>query len=427
MKIFIKNGVVAHKRECKKMNILVEDGIITRIEQGLSAQAEEVIDAAGCYVLPGLVDAHCHLRDPGFEYKEDIISGTRSAAMGGFTSVACMANTNPAADNKAVIGYITDKARRHGAVNVFPIGAMTKGLKGEELAEIGEMKQAGIVGVSDDGYSVENSGVMKKVMQYANMFGVSIICHSEDSRLAEGGSINEGALSTMMGLRGIPKACEEIMIARDLVLSEYLNIPVHICHVSTVLGVELIRNAKQRGVQVTAETCPHYFTLTEKACEGYNTLAKMNPPLRTDKDVEAIINGLCDGTIDIIATDHAPHHKDEKDVEFDKAAFGIVGFETALPLAYTALVKTGFLDIRQLVEKMCINPSAMLKIDKGELKEGKTADITIFNAEEKYTIDITKFVSKSNNSPFHGFPVYGKVMATIVGGRIVVKDGKLNI
>lgn len=199
----------------------------------------------------------------------------------------------------------------------------------------------------------------------------------------------------MMGLRGIPKACEEIMIARDLVLSEYLNIPVHICHVSTVLGVELIRNAKQRGVQVTAETCPHYFTLTEKACEGYNTLAKMNPPLRTDKDVEAIINGLCDGTIDIIATDHAPHHKDEKDVEFDKAAFGIVGFETALPLAYTALVKTGFLDIRQLVEKMCINPSAMLKIDKGELKEGKTADITIFNAEEKYTIDITKFVSKA--------------------------------
>ena len=327
MKIFIKNGVVANKRECKKMNILVEDGIITRIEQGLSAQAEEVIDAAGCYVLPGLVDAHCHLRDPGFEYKEDIISGTRSAAMGGFTSVACMANTNPAADNKAVIGYITDKARRHGAVNVFPIGAMTKGLKGEELAEIGEMKQAGIVGVSDDGYSVENSGVMKKVMQYANMFGVSIICHSEDSRLAEGGSINEGALSTMMGLRGIPKACEEIMIARDLVLSEYLNIPVHICHVSTALGVELIRNAKQRGVKVTAETCPHYFTLTEKACEGFNTLAKVNPPLRTEKDVEAIINGLCDGTIDIIATDHAPHHEDEKNVEFDKAAFGIVGLK----------------------------------------------------------------------------------------------------
>lgn len=427
MKILIKNGVVVNKNECEMMNVLVEDGIITRIGQDISAQADEVINAAGCYVLPGLVDAHCHLRDPGFEYKEDIISGTRSAAMGGFTSVACMANTNPAADNKAVIGYITDKARRHGAVHVFPIGAMTKGLKGEELAEIGEMKEAGIVGVSDDGRSVENSAVMKKVMQYANMFGVSIICHCEDSMLAEDGSINEGTVSTMMGLRGIPKACEEIMIARDLILSEYLNIPVHICHVSTALGVELIRNAKQRGVKVTAETCPHYFTLTENACEGYNTLAKVNPPLRTEKDVEAIINGLCDGTIDIIATDHAPHHEDEKKIEFEKAASGIIGFETALPLAYTALVKTGRLDMRQLVEKMCINPSAMLKIDKGELKEGKTADITIFNPEEKYAIDITKFVSKSRNSPFHGCPAYGRVTATIVAGRIVVKDGKLNI
>ncbi|NLM26989.1 MAG: dihydroorotase [Clostridiaceae bacterium] len=427
MRILIKNGIVVNKIECGTMNILVEDGVITRIEQDLSAHADEVIDAAGCYVLPGLVDAHCHLRDPGFEYKEDIVSGTRSAAIGGFTSVACMANTNPVADNKAVIGYITDKARREGAVRVFPIGAMTKGLKGEELAEIGEMKQAGIVGVSDDGRSVENSAVMKKVMQYANMFGVSVICHSEDSRLAEDGSMNEGALSTIMGLRGIPEACEEIMIARDLILSEYLNIPVHICHVSTALGVELIRNAKQRGVKVTAETCPHYFTLTEKACEGFNTLAKVNPPLRTEKDVEAIINGLCDGTIDIIATDHAPHHEDEKNVEFDKAAFGIVGFETALPLAYTALVKTGRLDIRQLAEKMSINPSAMLKIDKGELKEGKTADITVFNPEEKYTIDTTKFVSKSKNSPFHGYPAYGRVTATIVEGRIVVKDGKLNI
>ena len=427
MRILIKNGIVVNKIECGTMNILVEDGVITRIEQDLSAHADEVIDAAGCYVLPGLVDAHCHLRDPGFEYKEDIVSGTRSAAIGGFTSVACMANTNPDADNKAVIGYITDKARREGAVRVFPICAMTKGLKGEELAEIGEMKQAGIVGVSDDGRSVENSAVMKKVMQYANMFGVSVICHSEDSRLAEDGSMNEGALSTIMGLRGIPEACEEIMIARDLILSEYLNIPVHICHVSTALGVELIRNAKQRGVKVTAETCPHYFTLTEKACEGFNTLAKVNPPLRTEKDVEAIINGLCDGTIDIIAPDHAPHHEDEKNVEYDKAAFGIVGFETELPLAYTALVKTGRLDIRQLAEKMSINPSAMLKIDKGELKEGKTADITVFNPEEKYTIDTTKFVSKSKNSPFHGYPAYGRVTATIVEGRIVVKDGKLNI
>ena len=425
MKILIKNGIIVTHREEKRQNILVEDGIITAIDEELDADSEQVIDAKGCYVLPGLVDAHCHLRDPGYEYKEDIKSGTMSAAYGGFTSVACMANTNPVADNKAIIRYIIDKATKEGYVNVFSIGAMTKGQLGEELAEIGEMKEAGIVGVSDDGHSVIKSSVMRKVMQYAKMFDVAVICHSEDSDLAEGGVMNEGALSTMMGLRGISKACEEIMIARDIILSERTQVPVHICHVSTELGVDLIRNAKERGVRVTAETCPHYFTLTESSCEGYNTMAKVNPPLRNEEDVEAVIKGLIDGTVDIIATDHAPHHDDEKNVEFDKAANGIVGFETALALSYTALVLTGKLSMCELVWKLCKGPADILKIDKGELAVGKSADITIFDPSTSYKIDVTKLVSKSKNSPYHGYPVTGKVDTTIVGGKIIVQGGKL--
>jgi len=425
MKLLIKNGtVVTHFKE-EKHDILVEDGIIAAVGEELDSDASQVIDAKGCYVLPGLVDAHCHLRDPGYEYKEDIVSGTKSAALGGFTSVACMANTNPVADNKAVIRYILDKAAREGYVNVFPIGAMTKGQLGEELAEIGEMKEAGIVGVSDDGRSVRNSAVMRKVMLYAKMFDVAVICHSEDSDLAEGGVMNEGYLSTEMGLRGISKACEEIIIARDIILSERTQVPVHICHVSTALGVDLIRKAKERGVKVTAETCPHYFTLTEKACEGYNTMAKVNPPLRNSEDVDAVINGLCDGTIDIIATDHAPHHADEKNVEFDKAANGIVGFETALPLSYTALVVSGKLTMPDLVRKLCKGPSDILKINKGELKTGSAADITIFDPIPSYRIDVTKFASKSKNSPFHGYPVTGRVVTTIVGGKITVMDGQI--
>lgn len=425
MKTLIKNGIVVTDEYEKKQNIFIDDGIITKLEEEYLAEADLVIDAEGLYVLPGLVDAHCHLRDPGFEYKEDIVSGTRSAAMGGFTSIACMANTNPVADNKAVIRYIMDKAQNEGCVHVFPIGAMTKGLKGQELSEIGEMKQAGIVAVSDDGYSVENSSVMKKVMQYAKMFDLAVICHCEDSCLVEEGVMNEGLLSTQMGLRGISKASEEVMIARDIILSKQLGVPIHICHVSTAFGVEIIRNAKKSGVQVTAETCPHYFTLTEDACRGYNTMAKVNPPLRNDEDVKAIIKGLCDGTIDIIATDHAPHHIDEKSVEFDMAANGLVGFETALPLSFSVLVKTGYMSMSQLVQKMSTKPADILKIDKGRLCEGKMADITIFNPNINYTIDIDKFVSKGKNSPFHGFPVSGKVMTTIVNGRVVVNDGKI--
>jgi dihydroorotase len=424
VKILIKNGLVATHTQETRQDVLIEDGIVTRLEQDLTCEADEILNAEGCHVLPGLVDAHCHLRDPGYEYKEDIVTGTRSAAVGGFTSIACMANTNPAADNKAVVRYILDKAQREGFVHVHPIGAMTKGLRGEELADIGEMHKAGIVGVSDDGRSVENSQVMQRVMVYAHMFGLPVICHSEDSSLSDGGVMNEGALSTMMGLRGISKACEEIMIARDIILSERTGVPIHLCHVSTALGVELVRQAKQRGAAVTAETCPHYFTLTEKACEGYNTLAKVNPPLRNEEDVEAVIRGLQDGTLDIIATDHAPHHADEKNVEFDQAANGIIGFETALPLAYTALVKTGRITMPQLVYKMSKKPAEILKLDKGGLLPGKLADVIIFNPHESYAVDVNKMVSKSKNSPYHGWSVTGRTTTTIVNGKIVVKNGK---
>ena len=314
MKRLIKNGHIIDVKTGIDgiFDLLVENGKIVHIEKDMDPEGCEIIDAEGKYVLPGLVDAHCHLRDPGFEYKEDIVSGTRSAAKGGFTSVACMPNTIPVIDSEAVVKYILKKAKKEGYVNVYPIGAISKGLKGEELAEIGELKFAGAVAVSDDGKPVRNPALMKKAMQYASMFDIAVISHCEDTDLAEDGVMNEGYTSTVLGLRGVPAAAEETMVARELILSEYLGIPIHIAHVSTALSVELIRNAKKRGVKVTCETCPHYFSLTEEACMGYDTNAKVNPPLRTALDVEAIIRGIVDDTTDIIATDHAPHHIDEK-------------------------------------------------------------------------------------------------------------------
>jgi len=424
MKVLIKNGhVVDVKTKLDGIyDIFIENGKITEIGHDLELINGDVIDATGMYVLPGFVDAHCHLRDPGFEYKEDIESGTMSAAMGGFTSVACMPNTNPVIDNESVVRYIQSKAKQDGFVNVYPIGAITKGLKGEELAEIGELKFAGAVAISDDGNPVSNASVMKKALQYASMFDITVISHCEDRELSDEGVMNEGYQSTILGLKGIPSAAEEIMVARDLILAEYLKVPIHIAHVSTKLSVQLIRDAKKRGVKVTAETCPHYFSLTDEACSGFNTLAKVNPPLRTKQDVEAIIEGLADGTIDIIATDHAPHHEDEKNVEFNIAANGMVGFETAFPLAITNLVKPGHLSINQLVEKMCLNPSKILGLNKGTIEVGRTADITIVDINEENIIDINKFKSKSKNSPFDGFKLTGAVYYTIVNGNVTVRE-----
>lgn len=427
MRILIKSGhVIDNKQKLNGvMDVLVVDGVITEIGKVAKNKEDEIIDASGKYVLPGFVDAHCHLRDPGQEYKEDIASGTRSAAMGGFTSIACMPNTNPVVDNAAIVSYITNKAKEVGVVNVFPIGAISKGQQGKELAEIGDMKFAGAVAVSDDGHPVKSPDLMKKAMQYAAMFDVPVISHCEEMELAEDGVMNEGYNSTIMGLKGIPTAAEDIMVARDVILSEYLKLPIHIAHVSTKGAIETIRTAKKRGVKVTCETCPHYFSLTDDACLNFNTLAKVNPPLRIQEDVDAVIAGLKDGTIDIIATDHAPHCKDEKNVEFNVANNGLVGFETAFGLAVTHLVKPGFLSMEELVNKMSYIPSKILGLNKGTLEKGVLADIIVVDIDEKYTVDITKFASKSKNSPYSGHELYGKVKHTIVGGKAVVRESEL--
>lgn len=424
MSILIKNGHVIDPKSGFNgiTDIILKDDKIAEVGSSLEIINGDIIDASGKYVLPGLVDVHCHLRDPGYEYKEDIETGTRSAAAGGFTSIACMPNTNPVADNQTVVKYIINKARQEGFVNVYPIGAITKGQKGEELSDMGELKASGAVAISDDGKPVKSSLLMKKALQQASMFEMTVISHCEDLDLADEGVMNEGCQSAELGLKGIPSAAETIMVSRDLILAEYTGVPIHIAHVSNELSVDLIRHAKKRGVKVTAETCPHYFTLTDEACTGFNTNAKMNPPLRSKRDVDAVIEGLRDGTIDIIATDHAPHHIDEKNVEFNKAANGIVGFETALPLAVTYLVKPGHLSMEELVEKMCINPSKILGLNKGSLKKGMTADITIVDVNEEFTVDTGQFKSKSKNSPFHGFKLSGVVYHTIVNGKIVVRE-----
>ncbi len=430
MKLLIKNGhVIDIKTALNEItDILIENDRIIEIGKGLDAGSTgDVIDAEGKYVIPGMIDCHCHLRDPGYEYKEDIESGTKSAAVGGFTSVACMPNTNPVIDNQAVVSFVKNKAKQIGVVNVYPIGAITKGQQGKELSDIGELKSAGAVGLSDDGSPVENPLVMLRALKYSSMFDITVISHCEDKFLADDGVMNEGYYSTIMGLKGIPSVSEAVMVSRDILLSEYTNAPIHIAHVSTELSVDLIRKAKKRGVKVTAETCPHYFSLTESACENFNTLAKVNPPLRSEKDVNAVIEGLKDGTIDIIATDHAPHHEDEKNVEFNIAANGFVGFETALPLSITYLMKEGHLTMEQLVQKICINPAKLLGLNKGTIEVGKTADITIVDINDEYTVDISRFKSKSQNSPYNGYKLFGRAVYTIVGGKPVVRDKKLVI
>lgn len=431
MKILIKGGHVVDPANNidEVMDIYVADGIIQEVGRDIETQVAgvemEVIDAAGMTVVPGLVDMHVHLRDPGQEYKEDIETGTKAAVMGGVTSVACMPNTKPVVDNKAIVSYIINKAKEVGYANVYPIGAVSKGLEGKELAEIGEMKFAGAVAISDDGRPVYNSSLMRKAIQYSSMFDMKVISHCEDNSLAEDGHMNEGYTATKLGLKGIPNAAEDVQIARDIIIAESLDLPVHIAHVSTKGGVELVRQGKSRGVKVTCETCPHYFSLTDEACDGFNTLAKMNPPLRTPEDVEAIKAGLADGTIDAIVTDHAPHHKDEKDCEFGYALNGIVGLETSLGVGIKYLVNEGVLTMSQLVEKMSLNPSKILGIAKGTLGEGKIADITIFNPDEKWTVDIQKLNSKSKNSPYDGYELCGKPQYVIVGGKIIVNQGVL--
>jgi dihydroorotase len=424
MDLLIKGGRVIDPAQLidEKLDIRIADGKIKEMGKKLAADKScEVIDAKGLIVTPGLIDMHVHLRDPGLEYKEDIVTGTRAAAAGGFTSVACMPNTKPVNDSKTVTAYIIAKAKAEGLVNVFPVGTITQGLKGENLAEMGDLKEAGCVAVSDDGRPVTNPELMRRALEYAKGMEIPLISHSEDLGLAGDGMMNDGFTATELGLKGIPWVAEDAATARDVYLAEFTNSPIHIAHVSTKGAVQIIRDAKARGVKVTCETAPHYFTLTEDSVRGYNTNAKMNPPLRTSEDVAAIKAALADGTIDAIATDHAPHHSDEKDLEFALAANGIIGLETALPLSL-ALVEEKVLDLSALVAKLCLNPARILKLGRGSLESGAIADITIIDPNRQWTVEAAKLASKSKNSPFLGTTLKGQAVYTIVGGKIVHRN-----
>ncbi len=403
-------------------DILIADGKIKETRtQNSKPRAQnsglETIDAGGMFVFPGLVDMHTHLREPGFEHKETIRTGTLAAVHGGFTSVCPMPNTSPVNDNPTVTAFIIKKSLDEGFCHVYPIGAITKGQRGEEIAEMGLMYEAGCVAFSDDGRPVMSSIIMRRALEYSKRFNVPVISHCEDLPLADGGVMNEGGLSAMLGLKGIPSAAEEVMVARDILLAELTGGRLHIAHVSTQGSVRLIRQAKERGIPVTAETCPHYFSITEDAVKGYNTNAKVNPPLRTQRDVEAVREGLKDGTIDVIATDHAPHHLDEKLLEFDKAPSGISGLETALGLSLN-LVGSGTLSLKQLIGKMTIVPARILNVDRGTLKPGSDADLVIVDMGKEFRVDAKRFVSLGRNTPFEGMSLKGMPVVTIVKGKI---------
>lgn len=414
-KIYIKNALVWGKQK----DVLIQDGVIAQIGTVSPSRIKGAtqIDATGKTLLPAFVDMHVHLREPGFEYKEDIASGTAAAVAGGFATVCCMPNTNPVTDNPYIVRYIIDRAKEANLARVYPIGAITKGLAGECLAEMGKMQQAGAIAVSDDGQPVTTAQTMRLALEYCKPFNMLVISHCEDKSLVADGVMNEGLVASELGLKGIPSAAEDVMIAREILLAEMLHTRVHIAHVSTASGVELIRHAKARGVQVTCETCPHYFAATDELMRGYNACAKVNPPIRTEADRRAIIRGLQDGTIDVIATDHAPHAMHEKNLPVPQAANGISGLETAFALAYTALVETGELTLRQLSDKMT-GAAHLLGLPCGELRKGAVADLTLVDTQESYTVDAAKFRSKGKNTPFQGRQVRGRVLYTIVDGEI---------
>ena len=418
MKTLIKNGSVVFKDEVKKNDILIENGKIIAVAECISG-ADEVIDAAGKTVIPGIIDMHVHLREPGFEGKEDIASGSMAAVAGGVTQVCCMPNTNPVCDNAVVVNYIKNRAKEVGLCKVNPIGAITRGEQGESLADIGKMAKAGAVALSDDGKSVMNSNIMRLAMEYASDFNLKCLCHCEDTTLVDGGVVNEGYNSTVCGLKGQLRAVEDIMISRDICLAQSLNLPVHICHVSTWSGVEIIRAAKKNGVQVTAETCPHYFILTDDIITNFDTFTKVSPPVREEKDRQAIIEGLKDGTLDCIVTDHAPHSRKDKEVEYNLAAFGMSGIETSFPLSYTYLVRSGIMTLPELMVKMSYNPASVLALEGGEIKVGGVADLAVVDLNESYEIDGNKFYSKGKNTPFNGYKVWGRVLKTLVDGKVV--------
>ena len=421
MNLLITGGrVIDPSQHCDTVcDLLISNGVVEAIGQNLKApEGTRVVDATGKCVVPGLIDMHVHLRDPGYEYKEDIVSGTKAAVAGGFTSLCCMPNTKPVTDNKTVVRYIIEKAQTEGFCNVFPVGNITQGMQGDRLAEMGELKESGCVAVSDDGRPVANTEIMRRAMEYAAGIGIMVISHAEELSLVGEGTMNEGYTSTELGLKGIPRASEDIATAREVLLAEYTKTPIHIAHVSTAGAVRIIRAAKQRGVQVTCETAPHYFTLTDDAVRGYNTNAKMNPPLREAEDLIAIKEGLVDGTIDCIATDHAPHHIDEKDVEFNEAMNGIIGLETSLPLSLQ-LVRDGLLTLPQLIEKMTCAPARILNMNRGTLRVGAIADVTVIDLDKTWVVDADALASKSKNSPWLGETMTGAAALTVRAGTVV--------
>ncbi len=395
-----------------------------KIVASLTAEEKEEahrIDAEGLVVCPGFVDIHVHFRDPGQTNKESIATGTMAAAAGGVTTVVCMPNTSPAADNAGTIQLIKDTAKREGVVNVFTTGTITVERKGEKLAPIGSFKNAGVVAITDDGDCVQNNEIMRRAAEYASMFGLPIMDHCQDMALTQGAVMNEGVMSAKLGLQGWPNAAEDIIVARNIIISSYTGAHIHMQHISSGYSVDMLRRAKERGVNVTAEVTPHHLALTEEAIKDYSTNCKMNPPLRTEEDRQALIAGLLDGTIDIIATDHAPHTNYEKDVEFDKAPFGIIGLETLLPICLQALVHSGKCDLPFLISRLTQCPAALLKIDKGSLSEGADADITIFNPEESWVFSLDKIHSRSYNSPWINQGLKGRVRYTFVKGNLVYK------
>lgn len=424
MKLLIKNGhlIDPAASENTGMNVLIEDGRVSAWISPNDSQPDvnEVFDASGRLVAPGFIDMHVHLREPGQEHKETIATGCAAAVAGGWTSVCPMPNTNPVNDNAAITRYMIEQAERAGLANVFPVGAITKSSDGTELAEMGEMKAAGAVAVSDDGRPVPNAGIMRRAMQYARDFDLPVIDHCEDKSLSSGGVMHEGSTSLLLGLKGMPALAEDLDVVRDIILAKETGARIHIAHVSTKGAIEAVRRAKNEGINVTCEVTPHHFTLTDKAVEGYDTNTKMAPPLRSEAHLEAILDGLKDGTIDAIATDHAPHHSDEKALEYDRAPFGITGLETAVGLALTELVHKGVIDLARLVELCSTNPARIFRLDgRGTLKPGSIADITILDPNAVWTYRNADSRSKSRNSPFDGWSFEGKAVATLVSGRRV--------
>ncbi len=420
MGIVIRGGrVIDPAGEADRIaDVLVEDGRIVAVEPSISPDGHRVIDARNLVVAPGLVDMHVHLRDPGQTQKEDIASGTAAAVRGGFTAVACMPNTVPPIDHPTVAEYIRGTAARTGACRVYPIGAITKGRAGEELAPIGGLVAAGVVALSDDGDTVANAGLLRRAMLAAQPFGLPVIEHCEDRALSDGGVMHEGVWSGVLGLRGIPAVSEDVIVARDILLAADTGSRLHVAHVSTAGSVQMICDAKHRGIRVTAEVTPHHLLLTDAAVEGYNTDAKMHPPLRADADRAALLEGLLDGTIDAVATDHAPHTPEDKLVEFDRAPAGVIGLETALGLMLTHLVRPGTLSLGAVLRRMSTSPAAILGIPGGRLQVGARADLILIDLDRRWTVDPSTFASKSRNTPFAGWDLQGKAVMTIVGGEV---------